>query len=178
MGNGDYAIKSFSWASDNEGVAQIDANGCVTAISSGKATITATANLNSQGTQTNTFKSIVTVSTQPVQEVTFDRQRLDMNIGDSVTLAASIAPENATDKTMKWLTSNENIAQVDDEGNVIAIAPGYCSIYAKADDGSGKFGRCLVHVVGAENVRGDMNGDGKVTATDAVQVIDIILEKE
>ena len=178
MGNGNYAIKSFSWASDNEGVAQIDANGCVTAISPGKATITATANLNLQGTQTNTFKSIITVSTQPVQKVTLDRQQLDMNIGEEVALTVSIAPENATDKTVKWLSTNENIAQVDDEGNVIAIAPGYCSIYAKADDGSSKFGKCLVHVTGAESVRGDMNGDGRVTATDAVQVIDIILEKE
>ena len=94
-----------------------------------------------------------------------------------MTLAVTVAPENATNKTVKWLSSNENIAQVDDEGNVVAVAPGYCTIYAKADDGSSKFGKCLVRVLGPEVVRGDMNGDGKVTVTDAVQVIDIVLEK-
>ena len=165
------ATTTLTWTSSNIDIATVGPYGGVTAKAPGKTLITCTA-ANGVFTQ-----SLVTIPPVLAQAVTIDKLRHEMNVGGSLTLAATIAPENATNKTVKWLSSNENIAQVDDDGNVVAIAPGYCSIYAKADDGSGKFGKCLIHVLGTANVNGDMNGDGKVAMTDAVKVIDIILEK-
>lgn len=166
------AKSTFAWTSNNTGVATVSSSGEITAISPGKATITCTA---TNGVKT---QSLVTVSPLLLSGITISNQSCEMNVDDEIQLSAICSPENATNKTVKWLTSNENIAQVDDDGNVTAIGTGYCTIYAKADDGSGKFDKCLIHVDGPVAVRGDMNADGKVTVTDAVSVIDIILNNQ
>lgn len=100
-----------------------------------------------------------------------------MNVNDNIVLEPMLLPSNTTNKQVKWMTTNENTAQVDDEGNVIAIAPGYCSVFCIADDGSRKYDKCLIHVTGTTTSRGDVNGDGEVTVTDAEAVIDMILSK-
>lgn len=166
------AKTTLTWTSSNPHVATINGNGTVTATAPGMTTITCTA---ANGV---TAQSIVTVHPTLAKSVTLDQQSCELSVGETAKLAAVITPEKATNKAVKWLSSNENIAQVDDEGNVIAIAPGYCSIYAKVEDGSGKYGKCIIHVLGTANIKGDMDGDGNVTVTDAVKVIDIILERE
>ena len=178
MGDNIYAIKDFTWHSSNESVAKVDANGHVTTIAPGKAIISATANYKTSYTGTGyTAKSVVTVSTQQVQEVTLNKTSYEMSVGGTYSLTATVAPTNATQKKVNWFSSNENVAQVSDAGKVTAIGPGYCSIYAKADDGSGKFAKCLIHVTGTAGSRSDVNGDGEVTVTDAEVVIDEILSQ-
>ena len=166
------ATTTLSWTSSNSSVATINSGGMITAVAPGKTTVTCTA---TNGVKT---QSLVTVTPLLLSGITISNQSCEMNVDDEIQLSAICSPENATNKTVKWLTSNENIAQVDDDGNVTAIGTGYCTIYAKADDGSGKFDKCLIHVDGPVAVRGDLNGDGKVTVTDAVSVIDIILNNQ
>ena len=66
---------------------------------------------------------------------------------------------------------------VDNVGNITAIAPGFCSIYAIASDGSGKFDKCLIHVIGTGDVKGDINGDGGVTPQDASMILQYVAKK-
>lgn len=173
------SIKDFTWASSNESVAKVDANGHVTAVGPGKAVISAKANYTTTYMGSGyTAKSVVTVSNQPAQELKLNKKSQELEVGKSARLTATISPDNTTNKTVKWLSSNENIAQVDDNGNVTAIGAGYCSIYAKADDGSGKFAKCLIHVTGTAGSRSDVNGDGVVTVTDAEVVIEEILSQQ
>ena len=167
-----YSYSSFTWASDNTAVATVNANGNVSAVAPGKATITCTANGD------NSFSSVVYVCTQLAQQVKLNTNNLDLSIGNTTQLTATISPVNTTNKAVKWLSSNENIAQVDDEGNVTAVGAGYCSIYVKADDGSGKFDKCLIHVNGPATARGDINGDGAVNLSDAKMVVDIFVGNE
>jgi uncharacterized protein YjdB len=143
----------------------------LTGVSPGKSTITCT---NKEGFPT---KCEVTVNTQQTTNVTFNKKSYEMNVGGTYNLTATVAPTNATQKTVNWLSTNDNIAQVDDNGKVTAIGPGYCSIIAIASDASGKFAKCLIHVKGTAASRGDVNGDGDVTVTDAEAVIDMILSK-
>lgn len=159
---------TLTWVSNNETVVTIDANGTVTATGIGKATIICTA--------TNGIKaqSLVTVSPLLAQSITLNRKTCDLSVGESVQLQYTILPQKVTTSDVKWLTSNENIAQVDDEGNVTAISSGYCSIFAIADDGSSKFDKCLFHVSG-NTKKGDVNEDGDVDVTDIVTVANIIL---
>lgn len=168
--NHDY--KTFTWSSNNTTVATVDANGKVNAVTPGRATITCTANGG------NSFSSVVYVSTQPAQELKLNKKSQELEVGKSARLTATISPDNTTNKAVKWLSSNENIAQVDDNGNVTAIGAGYCSIYAKADDGSGKFDKCLIHVNGPATASGDINGDGSVNLSDAKMVVDIFVGNE
>ena len=163
--------KTFTWTSNNTAVATVDGNGNVNAVAPGRATITCTANGG------NSFSSVVYVSTKLAQAVTLNKKSYEMSVGGTYTLTATVTPDNATQKTVNWLSSNENVAQVSDAGKVTAIGPGYCSIYAKADDGSGKFAKCLIHVKGTAGSRSDVNGDGEVTVTDAEVVIDEILSQ-
>lgn len=163
---------SLTWTSNNTAVATINGNGTITATGVGKATITCTAT-NGVSTQ-----SLVTIVPKLVQELTLDKQSHEMNVGENIQLMPTIQPTNASSKQVKWFSSNENIAQVDGEGNVTAFESGYCSIYALADDGSGKFDRCLIHVSGSSYSRADVDGDGIVNLSDAQQVVRIFVGKE
>ena len=58
-------------------------------------------------------------------------------MGESITLTASVKPDNATNKNITWYSENDNIAIVDWSGYVRGISAGTTTIYAKADDGSG-----------------------------------------
>lgn len=158
-----------TWASSNTNVATVDANGIVTTVGIGKANITCTA---SNGVSA---QSLVTVSPKLAESLTLDIHSQEMTAGGSVQLLPTILPANASSTTVKWMTTNENVAQVDDQGMVTAIGPGYCSIFCIADDGSRKYDKCLVHVLGTAASRADVNGDGQVSVTDAFSVIDVIL---
>ena len=72
----------------------------------------------------------------PVTGVTLSQTTAEITVGgDTLTLTATVAPENATDKTVKWTTSDETIATVVD-GVVTAVAAGEVTITAKAGDQS------------------------------------------
>lgn len=136
------ATTTLTWTSSNSDVATINYSGVVTTVGIGQTTITCTA------TNGVSAQSIVTVSPVLAQEASLDKQECELSVDGSMQLTSTISPENVTSTKVKWLSSNENVAQVDDTGNVTAIAPGYCSIYSIADDGSRKYDKCLFHVLG------------------------------
>ena len=71
-------------------------------------------------------------------------------VGATETLSVtSVLPEEATDKTYTWKTSDETKATVDQDGKVTAVAAGTVTIYAEANDGSGVKGNCAVTVTPA-----------------------------
>ena len=70
--------------------------------------------------------------------------------GESITLTATVNPEDATDKSISWNSSNPSVATVDGQGKVTAQAPGTAIITATATDGSGASASCKVEVVAAQ----------------------------
>lgn len=163
------AKTTLNWTSSNTGVATVNSSGVVTGVSPGKTNIICTA---SNGVSS---MSLVTVSPKLVEALTLDSHNQEIVAGANVQLQPTILPANTSSKNVKWMSTNENIAQVDDNGVVTAIAPGYCSIFCIADDGSRKYDKCLIHVLGVAASRADVNGDGRVSVTDAFSVIDVIL---
>ncbi len=78
-----------------------------------------------------------------VESVTLDKTSLDLYVGNTAELNATVEPENAADKTVTWSSSDPTVATVDTNGNVKALKPGTATITATA---GGKSATCTVTV--------------------------------
>ncbi|MFR0558996.1 Ig-like domain-containing protein, partial [Pseudoscardovia radai] len=119
--------KTITWSSSDSSVATVN-NGIVTAVKAGTATITAKSSNGKSATCTVT----VNPATVPVTGVTVTPSIKSLYVGDATQLTATVAPSNATDKTVTWTSSNPSVATVDANGIVTARAQGTASISAKA----------------------------------------------
>lgn len=88
-------------------------------------------------------------STIKVTGVSLDLQSLSMTEGESSTLTATVAPSNATDKSVTWSSNTTAVATVDDNGKVIAVKAGEATITVTTKDG-GKTATCKVTVKAKE----------------------------
>lgn len=64
--------------------------------------------------------------------------------GESFLISALVLPENATDKSIEWSSSDESVATVDANGNVSILKEGSCVITATTTDGSGIYAECII----------------------------------
>ena len=100
---------------------------------------------SSSGTTTTTPTTPATPATVSVSGVTLAPSTLNLTLGgSSATLAATIAPSNATNKSVTWTSSNTGVATVNN-GTVTAVAVGTATITVKTQDGS-KTATCSVTV--------------------------------
>ncbi|MGI6328093.1 MAG: Ig-like domain-containing protein, partial [Dethiobacteria bacterium] len=115
----DATDKSVTWSSSNEDVATVDETGLVTAVAEGEAEITVTTN---DGDFTDSIT--VTVKRVLVTGVSILEENQTLPEGATVQLTAIVEPEDATDKSVTWSSSNEDVATVDETGLVTAVAEG------------------------------------------------------
>lgn len=131
----DASIKTVTWTTSDASVATV-ANGTVTAKGAGTATITATATNGTDDTSDDkTATCTVTVSYVNVSGVTLSQTAAAMTVGNALTLTATVAPSNASNKTVTWTSSNTAVATVAD-GVVTAVAAGTATITATATNGT------------------------------------------
>ena len=135
--------KSVEWSSSDESVATIDANGLVTAIAVGEATITAT---TADGSNL-TASCKVTVVPTLAETITLDKTEISLEATETATLIAIVLPELVTDKSVEWSSSNESVAVVDENGVVTAVAVGEATITATTVDDSNLSATCKVTVI-------------------------------
>ena len=139
--------KKLKWTTSNSKVATVSQSGKVTAKSRGTATIKATAD---DGRNKYTFSCKVIVK-QPVTSVKLNKKNATLKVKGNakqktVTLKATVYPNNANNKTIKWSTSKSKIATVNSKGKVTAKKKGTCYIIATAKDGSKKSAKCKITV--------------------------------
>lgn len=132
--------KTVLWTSSNSSVASVK-DGLVSAIKSGKATITAKSD---DGGKTATCEVTVKAKVYPVESVSLDKTSYEMTEGDEFTLTATVKPDNATNKNITWSSSNTSVASVSN-GKVTALKAGTATITVKTEDG-GKTATCKVIV--------------------------------
>ena len=143
--------KSVTWSSSNTGVANVDSStGVVTAVASGDVTIIATA------TDGSDVKAECTVTVSEPEKVLVTSITINgtttLTVGNTITLTATVLPENATNTTVTWSSSDTSVASVDStSGLITAHAAGTTTITATAADGSNVTGTCTV-TVSAANV--------------------------
>ena len=138
----DATDKTVSWKSSDSAVATVDENGMVTAVKAGSATITVT---TKDGGKTATCKVTVVAGTVAVTGVSLDKTSLDLYPGEYAILNATVTPEDATDKTVSWKSSDSAVATVDENGKVTAVKAGSATITVTTKDG-GKTATCKVTV--------------------------------
>ena len=136
----DATNQNVTWKSDKPEIATVDANGKVTGVKAGEATITVT---TEDGGKTATCK--VTVKPNLVSEITL--AALAIYVGESKAVTATVKPDDATNKELTWKSSDESIATVDATGKVTGVKIGTTTITATARDGSGVSGSCTVTVL-------------------------------
>ena len=125
----DATDKTITYTSSDSSIASVDANGLVTALHAGKATITATA----QSDKKDTIRITVT---QPVTSLSLNAHEFSVERGKRVPLTASVEPADATNKKLTWTSSDKSVATVDSKGRVTGKKAGTCTITATAKSGA------------------------------------------
>ncbi|OZG53569.1 Bacterial Ig-like domain (group 2) [Pseudoscardovia radai] len=123
--------KTITWESSDPSVATVS-GGVVTAVKAGTATITA----KSSNGKTATCTVTVTAKTVAVSEVTVEPSSLTLTVGEYNAVSATVKPDNATDKTVTWTSTDPSVATVDNTGLVHGVAKGSTFLIAKAGDKS------------------------------------------
>lgn len=120
------ASESYTWVSSDETIATVGADGTVTGVAPGSATITVT------GVKA-TASCTVTV-TVPAEKVVLSHSELNLKVGNTQLLAAVVMPENATDKQVTWESSDTAIVTVGADGTVTAVAPGSATVTVRCGE--------------------------------------------
>ncbi len=132
--------QSVTWASTNEEIATVDQNGIVTAILQGNTVVSAT---TSNGLQALCYVTVVPVVVA-VEDITLSPTEIILSEGEDHQLTASVTPDDATDKTITWKSTDRQVAIVDEDGLVTGLKEGTATILASSSNGLTK--ECFVTV--------------------------------
>ena len=124
-------IQDVVWTSSDATIADIDENGNLKCLTPGVVTITAT--------QKDVAASIqIEVKVKPVERIEIQssaKKANKLSVGKSMTLIATVYPDDATYRDISWSSSDPALATVDENGNVTAMASGNVIITATTQDG-------------------------------------------
>lgn len=109
---------------DDESIARLDGNRII-AVNNGETKITATCGIVKTSAK-------VTVTTE-VEQIVLNKTEGVLTVGNSVTVTATVTPDNATNTTVNWTSSDEKVATVDSNGKVTAVAAGNATITATSE---------------------------------------------
>ncbi len=117
---------TVEWSSSDESIVTVDVEGTVTAVNAGEAYVTATVK-DKDGL---TASTLVRVAVTPTGVEAPETLELVTNGENAKSLEAKIVPEDATGVKLAYESSDENVATVDENGMVTAVADGECVITA------------------------------------------------
>lgn len=149
------------WKSSNTDVASVSGNGFVTAVGPGTCIISATAGNRHVSATVTVLAARVRVS-----GVSFGETKHEIPMRGTAVLTATVAPANATVKTLIWTSDDSGIASVSRTGIVTAVSVGTTKIHATSVDGNHS-AEVTVTVTAAPQL-GDVNGDGYIDSADAM----------
>lgn len=133
--------KQVTWASGNEQIATVDANGVVTGVKRGTTRITAMA---ADGSNVRTNINIAV--TQNAEEITLDPAELTIDVGRSAVIRPTVLPKDANNRKVVWSSSDESVAKVNASGRVTGVALGDCEIICVSEEIGTVQAKAVVHV--------------------------------
>jgi len=141
VGPDNATIKGVVWSSDRPDNASVDEYGVVTGVSKGSAVITAKAADGSGRYATFT----VTVK-QQAEEIRLKQSEYTLKAGNYVTLAPTVLPDTANDRTVVWSSSDPDVAKVSSGGKVTAVNPGVAIITCESKTHPEVYAQAVVNV--------------------------------
>lgn len=136
---------ALEWTSDNEAVAAVSGDGKVIAKGYGIAEITCS--VVGQESVRDTCKVSVT---NYISDISLNETDINMKPGEKKTLTATVKPSLETTMGYYWSSDNKEVALVDSNGEITAVADGTAKVSCIAKDGSGKKAVCQVTVSNVE----------------------------
>lgn len=128
------SAQTVTWQSSDKSVATVSNDGTVTAVAQGAAIISAKSTVDAD--KYASCEVTVTPKNIAVTDISITNQKTVMVVNDTFAFTATVQPDNATDKTVTWESTNTNVAAVGTDGTVTAKAAGTTNIVAKAGTGS------------------------------------------
>lgn len=138
-----YSTDEIKWTTSNSNIAAVSNDGTVTAKSVGQVIISA---ITTSGEKAYCTVNI-TENPIAVSSVTLNKTSAVLTSADKIQLNATVLPENATDKSIVWKSSDEAVAKVSNTGVVTAVSPGNATITATSNNGY--YHECNIDVVAA-----------------------------
>lgn len=127
--------KKVTYKTSKKSVATVSSKGVITAKGTGKAKITVTSKKNSKK---KAYVNVTVVSGK-VTKVAIAETEATLKVGNSQKFTAKVSTKGKkASKTLKWTSSDKNVATVDSKGNVKAVAAGTATITATSTDGTKK----------------------------------------
>jgi endoglucanase len=122
----DATNKEVQWSSSDNSITTVNSDGLVTAISAGETTVTAN---SADGNASATCS--ITVNEPPyieVDSITVTPSEAEIDINESIVLSVTIYPEDATDQSLFWSSSDSSVATTDNTGRVTGVSQGTAEI--------------------------------------------------
>lgn len=144
--------KDLIWTSNNENVATVDKHGIVIPVGKGEAIITVTTTDGSNLSATCNVRVDCLVNS-----IKLNPKLLILEPNQTAQLSATVLPNEAYIKDLKWKSLDESVASVDTKGKITANSVGKTKIIASTTDGSDLTDTCEIKVVNLSNVKvGDL----------------------
>ena len=122
-------IKRLSYESSDEGIATVDGDGNITAVSEGTATITATVYNDDGSLETKTMVHCVI----PTNSLDIEDEYIVTRLSDECSIIPTVLPDNATIKSYRWESSNNSVCYVDEDGKLVKNNVGVAILKATSD---------------------------------------------
>lgn len=123
--------KTITWTSENDEIAIVDKNGLVTGVTAGTTRIYATS------VPTGLKDECEVTVIQHAESIEMENSEIFLTkIGETKQLNVTVLPENTTDKTVKWSSSNTSVCTVTASGMIVAMGYGEAVIMAITNDGN------------------------------------------
>lgn len=164
------ATSELTWTSSNTGVAVVNSEGKIRCLRPGTTNITCTAYNGVSATCKLTVVPVI------AESFTLEETTLELEPNETAQLTPIFTPENTTDQSLNYKSSNINVATVDEYGMVTGVNMGTCAITATTQDGSSLKSTCTVTVkpiVTSINLGGTM----ELTLGESTQLLPVITQE-
>lgn len=134
--------KTLKYVMDDESIATVDDGGNITGITDGSTIMYVTAK-DGGGATTSCLVTVGEVI--PVTDIVID-DTIELAVGETKQISSTVIPANASNKVLRWTSSNSSVASVDSTGNVTGLSAGPVVITAETTDGTLISKQCTINV--------------------------------